>query len=63
MSGNIREQVLSEVDLLELLNIEVGTLDMLRREKGLPYIRLNRRNRVYLAVDVLGWLERQRITV
>ncbi len=54
------DQVLSEVSLLELLNVEQPTLDSLRREKGFPFIRLNVKCRVYLADDVLGWLKQQR---
>ena len=55
--------VISEVDLLELLNIEQRTLDRLRREKGFPYVRLDQRNRVYLISEVTGWLkQQQRVT-
>ena len=57
---SLKDQVLSEVDLLELLNVEKPTLDTIRLEKGLPYIRLNNRCRVYLAEDVLGWLKEHR---
>ena len=56
---NLRDQVLSEVDLLELLNVEQQTLDTLRREKNFPYIRLNIKCRVYLASEVLDWLKQQ----
>ena len=56
----LKSQVLSEVDLLELLNVEQPTLDTLRREKGLPFIRLTTKSRVYLANDVLDWLKRYR---
>ena len=51
------EAVISEVDLLELLNIEKPTLDTLRLRKGLPYIRLTDRARVYLTDDILEWLK------
>ncbi len=44
---------MSEVDLLEHLNVEQRTLDRLRREKGLPYVRPNAKCRVHLAEDVL----------
>jgi hypothetical protein len=54
---SLRNQVISEVDLLELLNVEQQTLDNLRRNKGLPYIRLSSKARVYLTEDVLGWLK------
>ena len=54
---NLSQEVLSEVDLLELLNIDKVTLDALRREKEFPYARLNLRNRVYISSDVLLWLQ------
>ncbi len=59
MAINLRlsEQVISEVDLLETLNIERSQLDVLRLQKGLPYVRLNSRNRVYLLEEVVGWLK------
>jgi predicted DNA-binding transcriptional regulator AlpA len=55
----LEEAVLSEADLLELLGIDKGTLDDLRREKGFPVVRLTTRTRVYLAKDILGWLEQR----
>jgi predicted DNA-binding transcriptional regulator AlpA len=55
----LEEAVLSEADLLELLGIDKSTLDDLRREKGFPAVRLTARTRVYLAKDVLGWLEQR----
>ncbi len=58
-SKSIHQEVLSEVALLELLNVEKPVLDKLRREENLPYIRLDKFYRVYLAEEVLDWL-RQR---
>ena len=55
--------VLSEVELLEKLNIEQPSLDRLRREKDFPYIRLNIKCRVYLTDDVLGWLKKHKAGV
>jgi predicted DNA-binding transcriptional regulator AlpA len=55
-SLNFKDLVLSEVELLEKLNIEQPALDRLRREKDFPYIRLNSKCRVYLAAEVLDWL-------
>ena len=56
---NINQEVLSEVALLELLNIEKQTLDKLRREENLPYIRLDKFYRVYLSEEVLDWLRKR----
>jgi len=55
----LEEAVLSEADLLELLGIDKSTLDDLRREKDFPFVRLTTRTRVYLAKEVLGWLEQR----
>lgn len=57
--NNLTDQVLSEVEMLEALNVEQRTLDILRREKDFPYIRLNLKCRVYLVNDVMDWLKRQ----
>ena len=59
---NLKSQVLSEVELLEMLNVEQPTLDKLRREKDFPYIRLSSRCRVYLGEEVLDWLKKNRIS-
>ena len=55
----LNEAVYSEEDMLELLSIVRSTLDTLRLEKGFPFIRLTRIKRIYLAKDVLNWLEKQ----
>lgn len=55
----LEDVVYSEAVMLELLGIDKGTLDDLRREKGFPFVRLTSRARVYLADDVLAWLKQQ----
>ena len=55
----LEDAVLSEADLLELLGINKQTLDGLRLEKGFPAVRLTPKARVYLARDVLSWLEKR----
>jgi hypothetical protein len=55
----INHEVLSEVALLELLNVDKRTLDKLRREEDLPYIRLDKFYRVYMAEEVLDWLRKR----
>ena len=55
----LNEAVYSEEDMLELLGIKRSTLDTLRLEKGFPFLRLSMVKRVYLAKDVLNWLEKQ----
>ena len=56
---SIHQEVLSEVALLELLNVDKRTLDKLRREDNLPYIRLDKFYRVYMAEEVLDWLRKR----
>ena len=56
---SIHQEVLSEVALLELLNVDKQTIDKLRREEDLPYVRLDRFYRVYLAEEVLDWLRKR----
>lgn len=55
----LEQLVYSEAVMLELLGIDKQTLDDLRREKGFPFVRLTTRARVYLANEVLDWLEGQ----
>ena len=57
MDKALSQFVLSEVSLLELLNVEQPTLNKLRLEKGFPFVRLDSRNRVYLSDKVLDWLQ------
>ncbi len=56
---SINQEVLSEIALLELLNVDKHTLDKLRREENLPYIRLDKFYRVYMAEEVLDWLRKR----
>jgi len=53
----LESRVISEVDLLQKLNVPKPVLDRLRLEKGFPYVRLTIKDRVYLINDVLAWLE------
>ena len=56
----LASDVISEIDLLKVLNIELATLSELRLEKNFPTIRLNRNNRAYLVSDVVTWLKEHR---
>ena len=53
-------KILSEIKVLDLLNITIETLDTLRREQGFPYVKLTRRDRVYFLEDILEWLENRK---
>ena len=60
VNSELSKQVISEYDLLRVLNIERNCLDELRYKRDFPVVCLNRSNRVYLLKDVLGWLEGHR---
>ena len=49
-------EVLNEVEICEALNLKIDTLGYLRREKGFPFIRASKFDRVYLMTDVMEWL-------
>ena len=51
------ENFINESTLLELLGVEKVTLDTLRQKKGLPFIRVTDRVRLYRESSVVGWLQ------
>ena len=53
----LEQAVYSEAAIMELLGVNRKQLDTLRLEKGFPCIYLSRRVRVYLAKEVLAFLE------
>lgn len=55
----LEHYVYSETAMLCVLGVTKEVLDDLRREKGLPFVRLTTRSRVYLADEVLAWLKQQ----
>jgi len=59
MSNPLVDEIYTESELLELLGIKRSTLDILRLEKGLPYIRLTPQNRIYMAGDIYNWLKQR----
>ena len=55
MSRNYQE-VANEKEILEILGIKKDALTRLRKQ-GFPFVRLSRTSRVYIATDVLNWLQ------
>jgi len=53
----LNQEVWGEADLCELLVINKASLAGLRNTKGLPYVRVNTRCRVYLASSIFERLE------
>ena len=61
IANGLSQQVVSELDLLQTLNIGRSTLDALRREKHFPYVRLSLTARVYLIDSVVAWLKQHQL--
>jgi len=54
------EEIITEKELVELLEIDEATMYKLR-QKGMPFTRLNRVRRVYLVTEVLEWIKANQI--
>jgi hypothetical protein len=50
-------RIVSFKQKLETLNIEKPQINVLRLQKGFPFVRLNSRNRVYLLNEVVKYLQ------
>ena len=59
--GGLSAQVISELELLERLNLSRSTLDILLREKAFPFVRLSLQSRCYLISSVVGWLKQHEV--
>ena len=55
MSRNYQE-IANEKEILEILALKKDALRRLRKQ-GLPCVELSRTSRVYIATDVLNWLQ------
>ena len=49
--------VLSEEQLLNILDIKKETLDELRRKDGFPFVPVTYQKRIYLKSSVFEWLK------
>ena len=56
MTNRNYQEVANEKDILEILGIKKDALGRLRRQ-GFPCVKLSRTSRVYIATDVLNWLQ------
>lgn len=59
--SDLLQGMLTEAEMLKLLNIKPSELTNLRLAKGLPFVKISTRSRVYLEDDVLNWLKIHRI--
>jgi len=55
MAYTPKEKILTEQQLLEWWQITGDQLDTLRRDKGLPHVKLTRSNRIYLEKSLAKW--------
>jgi len=61
MSEQMLSGMVTEAEMLKLLNIKPSELTNLRLVKGLPFVKISMRSRAYLEIDVLDWMQRHRI--
>jgi len=54
--------MITEEELLKLMALKPSELAYLRHEKGLPYVKLSIRRRVYLEDDLMEWFKTRRTT-
>lgn len=60
MTGDLAKEVWSETALAELFGIPVKKVQYMRREKGLPAIKLTRTVSVYLTEEIEEYLAERR---
>lgn len=60
MSSEMLKGMITEGELLKLMNLKPSELAYLRAEKGLPYVKLSTRIRVYLEEDLMAWFKENR---
>ena len=58
MSNEIQkiENLVTEPDLCELFGCTKDQLSRLRSEEQFPFLKITRKQRLYLESDVIGWL-------
>ena len=59
MSEMLRGMI-TEAELEKLMNLKPSELNYLRNAKGLPYVKLSVRKRVYLEDDLMEWFRSHR---
>jgi uncharacterized protein (DUF3820 family) len=53
--------MVTEEELMKLMQLKKSELHYLRAEKGMPFVRLNNRKRVYLEEDLMAWFKKNRV--
>lgn len=52
--------MITEEELLKLMGLKPSELAYMRHEKGLPYVKLSIKRRVYLEEDLMEWFKGRR---
>ena len=60
---NPLNEILTEIELIELLGIKKDFLSRLRREKQFPFCKISETQRVYLARDVVDYIRSKRMVI
>jgi hypothetical protein len=55
--------VITEIDLCELLGMNKNQIGDIRRKKHLPFIKLSNASRLYFENDLIKFFEKQRVTL
>jgi len=53
------KNILTEIELMELLGLKKSQMAALRLEKRLPFLRISKTSRLYLESDIFDWLKKQ----
>ena len=53
--------MITEKELMKLMELTKTDLKHLRLERGMPYVRLSHRVRVYLEEDLMEWFKKNRV--
>jgi len=57
------ENLISEDNLCELFGLKKEGIGILRREEGLPFLKIQQNRRLYLESDVMDWLVSRKVTL
>jgi len=61
--SNVLDEVLTEKEVMEFLGLKRSLIDRLRQTGGLPFCKVNKTTRYYLASDILDYITSKRIVV
>jgi len=60
---NPLNEILTEKELCDLLGVNKGAVENLRRKHGLPYCRITKTQRLYLTKDIVDFAKSKRMVI